>query len=446
MKARLGALWEALHSSFWFVPTLMTAGAMALAQGVLSWDRSAGETTASYLYGGGVEGARSMLSAIASSVLGIAGVTFSITIAALSLASSQFGPRLLRSFIRDRGNQIVLGALIGTFLFCLLVLRSVRGVDERRFVPHLSVSVAIALAIVCVGALIYFIHHISQSIQAAHVIANVGREFDEVIQRLFPTEIGRGPNQAETPTLPARQDAALTIEARGSGYVQSVDTDSLMKLACERGLLVELSFRPGDMVMPGDVLARVWPADSGGKADGKADEDDIAQKINGCFAYGVQRTAIQDVLFPIDQLAEIAARALSPGINDPFTAMSCLDRLGLALSKLAHRELPSGLRLDESGQPRVLTRALRFEDAAAHALDPIRHYGSDAPLVMNRMLLILERLAPHLKRHADRETLRHHAELTIDAARENIASQAERQGVEESYRKTARALASTSTC
>lgn len=440
MKARLEALWEALHSSFWFVPTLMTAGAMGLAWGVLAWDRSAGESTASYLYGGGVEGARSMLSAIASSVLGIAGVTFSITIAALSLASSQFGPRLLRSFIRDRGNQIVLGALIGTFLFCLLILRSVRGVDERRFVPHLSVSVAIALAIVCVGALIYFIHHISQSIQAAHVIANVGREFDEVIQRLFPTEIGRGPNQAETPALPAREDAALAVEARGSGYVQSVDTDSLMKLACERGLLVELRFRPGDMVMPGDLLARVWPVDS----EVKADEGDIAKKINGCFTYGVQRTAIQDVLFPIDQLAEIASRALSPGINDPFTAMSCLDRLGLALSKLARRELPSGLRLDEAGQPRVLTRALLFEDAAAHALDPIRHYGSDAPLVMNRMLLILERLAPHLKREADRETLRHHAELTIAAARENIDSQAEREGVEESYQSAARALASTS--
>lgn len=440
MKARLGALWETLHSSFWFVPSLMTAGAMALAWGVLTWDRSAGETTASYLYGGGVEGARSMLSAIASSVLGIAGVTFSITIAALSLASSQFGPRLLRSFIRDRGNQMVLGALIGTFLFCLLVLRSVRGVDERRFVPHLSVSVAIALAIVCVGALIYFIHHISQSIQAAHVIANVGREFDEVVHRLFPTEIGRGPNQEQTPAPPARQDAALVIEARGSGYVQSVDTDSLMKLACERGLLVELSFRPGDMVMPGDVLARVWPADA------EADEDDIAKKINGCFVHGVQRTAVQDALFPIDQLAEIASRALSPGINDPFTAMSCLDRLGLALSKLAHRELPSGLRLDESGQPRVLTRALRFEDAAAHALDPIRHYGSDAPLVVNRLLLILERLAPHLKRHADRETLRRHAELTLEAARENIASRAEREGVEENYRKTAQALAGTSTC
>ena len=280
----------------------------------------------------------------------------------------------------------------------------------------------------------------SQSIQAAHVIASVGREFDEVIQRLFPTEIGRGPSQVETPTLSACEDTAL--EARGSGYVQSVDADSLMKLACERGLLVELSFRPGDMVMPGDVLARVWPVDS----EGKADEDAIAKKMNGCFAYGVQRTALQDALFPIDQLAEIAARPLSLGINDPFTAMSCLDRLGLALSKLARRELPSGLRLDESGQPRVRTRALRFEDAAAHALDPIRHYGSDAPLVVNRLLLILERLAPHLKREADRETLRRHAELTIKAARENIASRAEREGVEESYRKTARALASTSTC
>jgi len=268
----------------------------------------------------------------------------------------------------------------------------------------------------------------------------VGREFDEVIQRLFPTEIGRGPSQVETPTLSACEDTAL--EARGSGYVQSVDADSLMKLACERGLLVELSFRPGDMVMPGDVLARVWPVDS----EGKADEDAIAKKMNGCFAYGVQRTALQDALFPIDQLAEIAARPLSLGINDPFTAMSCLDRLGLALSKLARRELPSGLRLDESGQPRVRTRALRFEDAAAHALDPIRHYGSDAPLVVNRLLLILERLAPHLKREADRETLRRHAELTIKAARENIASRAEREGVEESYRKTARALASTSTC
>ncbi len=439
MKAKIGALRDNLHSSFWFIPSLITFFASVLALGMVELDRSNAVRGTAYLYSGGVEGARSMLSAIANSVLSIAGVTFSITIAALTLASGQFGPRLLRNFIRDRGNQLVLGAFIGTFMYCLLVLRSVRGVEEIRFVPHLAVTVAIGLTVLCVSALIYFIHHISQGIQASHVIANVGREFDEAVERLFPDEVGRDPQQmaginekqAEK-EIPDFDLDSRPVAAQSGGYVQNVDGDGLMQLAVQHGCVLHLPHRPGALVIEGDALAKVWPAARFDAAMEKA--------VNEAFSFGVQRTDAQDALFPINQLTEIAVRALSPGINDPFTAMMCLDRQGRALALLAKREIPSGLRYDDEGHLRVVTEALTFDQAADAAFDPIRHYGGSNSGVGAHLLDIIARLAPHLRREDDRTTLRRHAAKMLQAARANLSLDFEIATVEEHHAAALRAL------
>jgi uncharacterized membrane protein len=181
-KTKLSKLWEALHSSYWFVPTLMVVIAIALAFAMLSLDR-AGKSgpieSLGWIYTGGPDGARTMLSAIASSMITVAGTAFSITLVALTLASSQFGPRLLRNFMQDTGNQIVLGTFIATFIYCLLVLRTVRGDDYNVFVPQLSVTVGIVLAIASIGVLIYFIHHASTTIQASHVIGEGRQRFGQ---------------------------------------------------------------------------------------------------------------------------------------------------------------------------------------------------------------------------------------------------------------------------
>jgi len=245
----------------------------------------------------------------------VAGVAFSITIVALTLASSQFGPRLLRNFMRDTGNQIVLGTFIATFIYCLLVLRSVYSVGGHDFVPGISVTFAIALAVANVGALIYFIHHVSTSIHADRVIAAVYNELSEHIQRLFPEE--------------------------------------LLKIAEEHDMLIDLQFRPGEFIVVGTALAKVKSAEHL--------KENLVEQIASSFILGPQRTPEQDAEFAIHQLVEVAIRALSPGINDPFTAITCIDHLGSALCILTGRVFPSPYRYDEEGNLRFIAKPLTFE-------------------------------------------------------------------------------------
>jgi uncharacterized membrane protein len=314
VHAQLSALWERLRMSFWFVPTLMSAGAAVLAFTMLALDARLGDDlldSLSWVYGGGPEGARSLLSTVASSAITVAGTTFSITIAALSLASSQFGPRLLRNFVRDTGNQVVLGTFVATFLYCLLVVRTVRGLEDIRVVPHLSVTVGVLLAIANLGVLIYFIHHVATAIRADQVVAAVGRELDGALDQLFPEQLGRGlVAQVAERELPAAPPDARAVALDRDGYLQIVDAGSLMALAGERDLVVRLLRRPGDFVIAGEAVALIWPAT---QADAECRD-----AIRSTLILGSERSAQQDALFAVDQLVEVAARALSPGVNDPL--------------------------------------------------------------------------------------------------------------------------------
>ena len=181
---RLRAAWETIRTTYWAVPSVMALTALALSVGMIQLDRTLTPKllgTLSWVYTGGPEGARAVLSTIAGSMITVAGVTFSITIVALTLASQQFGPRLLRSFLRDLGNQIVLGTFVSTFVYCLLVLRTVRGNDDAQFVPHLAVTLGVVLAMLSLGVLIFFIHHVSTSIQASQIIASVAADLEASI-------------------------------------------------------------------------------------------------------------------------------------------------------------------------------------------------------------------------------------------------------------------------
>lgn len=259
MGTKYSKLLDSLHSIFWFIPSLMVVLAILLSFLTIHLDQSSKTDVIGKLgwaYSLGPSGSRAILSAIAGSMMSVATTAFSITIVALQLASSQFGPRLLRNFMQDTGNQIVLGTFISTFVYSLMVLRTINGVAENEFVPHIAVTCGIGLAIASIGILIHFIHHSATSIQVDHVISKVGGELDEVIDRLFLKQIGRGASKhrQDNPIsdVPADFDRdACPIQATSSNYVQGIDTDQLMKIATEGNFLLWLQHRPGDFINTG---------------------------------------------------------------------------------------------------------------------------------------------------------------------------------------------------
>ncbi|CAN5795821.1 DUF2254 domain-containing protein [soil metagenome] len=411
MKVRFLRLLDTIRTSYWFIPTLMAVASVFLSWGLLRVDRSDPEwiEETGWLYSGGPEGARAVLSTIASSMITVAGVVFSITIVALSLASQQFGPRLLYSFMRDRGNQFVLGTFISTYLFCLLTLRTIYGdvEDVDLFVPHLATTAGVALAALSLGVLIYFIHHVSIAIQAPRVIASVTGELHHGISKLHSHFAGRDPDPDELRELQSdlrglQLQNSTDIPSEREGYIQTINQGRLMACACKNDLLILLPLRPGLYLHKGMTVARAAPEVRVTPA--------IREEIADAVSVGAQRTAVQDIEFSIDQLAEVAVRALSTGINDPFTASECVDHLGSGLLHVMRERLPSGYRLDDDGRPRItLERPLRFSGVADASFHQIRQNFGQSVSVAIRMLDTIASLIEQAEVAEDVEVLRHHA-------------------------------------
>ena len=410
---------------------------MILALTMLTIDRTGNTPNWRWIYTGGADGARAVLSSVASSMVSVVARAFSITIVALQLASSNFGPRLLRNFMQDTGNQIVLGTFIGTFIYCLLVLRTIHGEGEGHslFVPQLSVTVGTGLAIASIGVLIYFIHHASTIIQASHVITQVSGDLDKALKRLFPEKIGEGKpnNSRQVGEIPANFDSeASPIKATGEGYLQAIDDDELMKIARQYNLLVRLTTRPGKFIVKGSDLARVSPQ--------KQVNQSLNQQINDAFILGKERTEYQDVKFPIDQLVEIALRAISPGINDPFTAIRCIDRLSAGLSRLAQRDFPSPYRYDDEQNLRVIVEGVTFEGLIDAAFNQIRQYSKSDVAVTIRLLEAIACIATYTRNSKQRKALRRQAEMILNTSREQISPEQDQKDVQEKYYQVIKAL------
>ncbi len=395
---------DRLRTSYWFIPALMAVGAIGLSFGTVHVDtlvQASWVRHHSWIWGGGPEGARSVLATVAGSTITVAGVVFSITIVALTLASSQFGPRLLRNFMDDRGTQTVLGVFVATFLYCLLVLRTIRGTDATTFIPFISVTCGIVFSVISLGFLIYFIHHVPSSILAENLIARVAGELQDKIASLYPEDAGDKPERA-LPELPVAFDAeAHRILARDSGYIQAVGLESLLELAEKRDLVVRLPRRPGSFVAAGSVLAEVWPRREAGAA--------VVEQIQSAFFLGPQRTPTQDVEYCVDQLVEVAVRALSPGINDPFTAISCIEWLGVGLIQLSRRRMPAPQRVGEDGRLHLVADTPTFAGVADAALNQIRQYGSSSVAVVLRLLEVIGRVGREVKHPRHLEVLLAHA-------------------------------------
>ncbi len=390
---RVSAIWGRLNPSFWFVPAMMCAVAVGLSFLLIEVDTRLGVGTVSdfgLLYTFGPEGARAILSVIASSMITVASLIFSITMLSLQLASSQFGPRVLENFMRDRSNQIVLGTFVATFLYCLVVLRSVRGTADSSFVPHLTVAFAVVLAAVGVAVLIYFIHHIATSIRIETLLAQLAADGCAAVDRLFPERFGHGPlhfeDEPAAHQLPNDFDAdSERVSADASGYVQNVGMDALMQIAIEHDLILRIEAPPGRFVTEGECMITAYPRDRVTKA--------IANSLRGAIVIGRNRTINQDLEFSIRRIVELAQRSLSTGINDPTTALYCIYRLGEVFGRLSGRDLPSSIRYDETGQLRILTEVIVIEELACNAFSAIARYGVSDVDVVTRLVGTMGKLS-----------------------------------------------------
>ncbi|MEO7987254.1 MAG: DUF2254 domain-containing protein [Gemmatimonadales bacterium] len=413
--------WSRLSSSLWFVPGVIVFAAVALA--VLLIDASiplGGRPAAEWprVFGAGADGSRGMLTAVATSMITVAGVVFSITIVTLSLAASQYSSRVLRNFMNDRANQAVLGVFVGIFAYCLIVLRTIRGGDEGQFVPALAVLGAVVLAFVGIGFLVYFIHHIATAIQASHILATVSADTLRTVDRMLPEPFagdGSGPDPARAPA------SGRTVRADKSGYVQTVDEEGLLRLASEEGVTIRMARGVGDFVIEDGPLLAL-------DGDGEPDET-LADRTRGLVGIGRQRTMDQDVGFGIRQIVDVALKALSPGINDTTTAVMCLDYLTAILSRISGRQIPPRSRV-EGGTLRLTLCPLSYAQMVDEGFDQIRHHGEGNVAIAARLLWALETLTALVPNGERREVIHRQAGALLESITRAIIPDGERRALE----------------
>jgi uncharacterized membrane protein len=359
VTATLRKTWLDLKASYWFIPTLLTLFTIGLSALTIHLDRRG---AAEWLIGtgwletSGAEGARGQLSVIASAMISIASTVFAITIAAVVYASGNYGPRLLTNFMSDRGNQVSLGVFIATFVYALMTLRVVHSEGETgQFVPHLSLLVSTGLVLLAVAVLVYFLHHVPASIRINAVLAGIGRALIKDIEERFPE--GRQPPRPQ----PATRGEALT--ATEVGYIEIIEFAALDQIARKEGATISLQARTGDFVHPHLPLLEISGAPLGG---------DLAERLRACFSLGASRTRAQDLEFLIDELVEIALRALSPGVNDPFTAVTSIHWMAAAMAKLADRELGYGPEHETYAAERVQPVADDFDHYLRRSFGEVR--------------------------------------------------------------------------
>jgi uncharacterized membrane protein len=411
---------EAARTTLWLVPTLLVVVSVALFAATSAFDHHVYAdrlTLPSWLRTGDADAGRQVLIAIAAAVITVVGVVFSITILALTLASQQFGPRMMRHFIRDVGSQVTLGVFVATFVYAVLALASITSGPRGGFVPHLSITVAEALSLVDVGVLIYFIHHIARMIQLPEVIASIARDLHAAIVAEFPNR---------EPVMPARPDdegrpvewLIEELERRGeaviatsSGYLQHVGYAQLVEIAARSDAVIRLTHRPGHFVVKGHALAEVWPRTTAAQ---------ISAALDHAHALGPHRTLLQDPVFAIDQLVEIAIRALSPAVNDTFTALTCIDWLSAGLSELSQRSLTEGVYRDQDNRIRLISSDPSYARMVNRAFDKIRQSAGGMPAVLIRLLDAITAIATATVDPRQRQVLARQGEMILAVAESTV--------------------------
>ncbi len=400
MRARWNRFVDLLGTSFWFVPIVMLVLSGGLAWLLLYVDRHFDPGTHAGLqwaYTGGPQGARSLLSTIAGSMITAASVTFSLAAVALSISSQQYGSRVLRNFMRDKVTQVLLGTFVSTFLYSVLVVRTIRGTScSGGFVPAVSVTVAIGLALASLVLLVFFIHHISASIQASHIVRVISVDMGKAIMCLYPSGTGE-PMESPDALAGVRERASLAVESPQGGYLQSIDVEQLLDVATGQDVVIEVPVKPGDHLIEGQEIARVRGA-------GQLPEK-MLKRIRSSFLFGGERTPLQDIRYHFQQLTEVVIRALSPGINDPFTAINGIDELTTGVNLLVRQPRATGERQDCDGRLRLILSTPDVSEILEESVGHIGVYGAGDRPVMARLRHVLEVAEPHLQGEREMRTL-----------------------------------------
>lgn len=399
-ERRLRFLWGRLNSSFWFVPALLVAASLLLFYVMEYLDRSfvSGITGQTLVFSGGADAARSLLGAISGGIITVTATSFSLAIVTLTLASSQYTPRVMQNFLADRGIQVVLGIFLGTFTYCIQVLRIIRtpnGSSAEPFVPVLSLTAAVVLTLLCVGLLIYFIHHVADMIQSSSIVKGAHLDSLKYIRGLEDlgesarAEAGESPMTVGAPT-------PTVLLCRESGYVQHLELRSIAEAVGSLSstgngkTFVDIPSGPGFFVSAGLPIARIWSPE-GAEADAK-----VQNKVHKAIVTGKERSFQEDFAFGLRQLSDIAILGLSPGINDPTSSMQAMDRIEAILIALGTKAMPGGLQEYEIQGSTVVLRVgyYGFDDVVGLGLDQIRRsaFTSGQVAVLDRFLELVGRV------------------------------------------------------
>lgn len=421
---RRRVIWDYLAGALWVLPTLSVV-VFLLAGAALSRVEVNGDSPLSrFAFQGTAEDARSLLIVVSSTMITVTGLVFALTIVALQIASGQYSPRLLRNFMRDRGTQLVLSIFVGAFAYSTAGLYTVgvQGSGQEAFVPRLAVSGSLALALASVGVLIYFIHHLAHSIQIDSIMSQVEREALSVIDDVYPHQ----PRSHEPEELcPEPPMEAVGLPSARSGYVQAVHPESLVTAAVRDDLVIVLARQVGDHIVAGTPIAWAWRRSAGQQPGAGVLQEAVADAVQ----VGFERTMVQDVGFGIRRLVDIANKALSPAINDPYTGVQAVHHLSVLLCRLARLRLGDWTVHDDQGELRVAVPRPRFADYLRLGTAQIRRFGAGEPAV-TRALIVLLRDAGNSsdiedRRHACVRNIR----LVLDDARRATAQPADAEAV-----------------
>ncbi len=384
-RSRLAERWDSLRTSFGFLPAVAMLAGLVAAIMVPVLDRELGIDIPALSFDA-QDSARSVLATIATATVSVAGLSFSVTVVAFTLASQQLSPRVLRSFRGDRLSQATLAALLGTFVYCLVLLVRLGVSAESAEPPNLSMTLAVIASIGSFMLFALFVAHIVQMLQPSSVVAAIHEDAQGVLSRRSFEE----PPGAAAAARAACERLAdpVPVRCRRPGYVTFVVAGSVLAAAEEAGALVEQVARVGTWVLPGETIARLrLPPDAG-----QSTEDDLTAVVRESFRLGRQRTMVEDVGFPIRQLADIALKALSPGINDPTTAQNAMEQLTTILVEFARRDRQPEILCDDGGEPRFILDLPDVGDLTREGFDQVRLGCGSHPGLAVRLMALLDHL------------------------------------------------------